>query len=109
MTVDSLRQSAFNPYSHKQIEEISETTEAIFLHRARTFFSCVISETYFTEQPECSSLLMSSSTMRAGNVSSPNYPYVYPAASLCRIQLMGRGTERVHLKFIDFDLYKENG
>ncbi|CAG0904721.1 unnamed protein product [Cyprideis torosa] len=60
------------------------------------------------QQDSCS-YVINSDAAESGNVSSPSYPFVYPPNSLCRVHFLAHGRQRVQLKFIDFDLFQQNG
>jgi len=53
---------------------------------------------------ECNQVIRSDDGQN-GSFSSPSYP-TYPPPSHCRYEFLGHGRQRVHLTFVDFDLFR---
>lgn len=49
--------------------------------------------------------MISSDGGRNGSFSTPNFPNPYPPKAHCRFEFIGHGRERVHIVFVDFDLF----
>ncbi|ODM96056.1 Suppressor of lurcher protein 1, partial [Orchesella cincta] len=54
--------------------------------------------------PQCNQVI-SSDGGRNGSFSTPNFPNPYPPKAHCRFEFIGHGRERVHIVFVDFDLF----
>lgn len=63
-------------------------------------FFCV----FLLPVPQCNQVI-SSDGGRNGSFSTPNFPNPYPPKAHCRFEFIGHGRERVHIVFVDFDLF----
>lgn len=60
--------------------------------------------TFTSLVPQCNQVI-SSDGGRNGSFSTPNFPNPYPPKAHCRFEFIGHGRERVHIVFVDFDLF----